>query len=345
MPFNILIRLPNWLGDAIMASFAMEILYQNYPNANFYLVGNKTTLTLYKNKPNTTCIVDSSKNAKSRILYLKKLANSLPMANLAITFQNNLLSALFLFFNKAKIRIGYKNEMRSIFLTKSLKKQKNMHESLRYAMLIESLIPNHKITPKLYLQKPKTQITLPLNLKNKKLFGINAGAAFGDAKRWNEAYFAKIICAMQERDYGILLFGVESENHINENILNLLSNKKNILNLSGKTNLEELMAYFLKLDFLLTNDSGPMHIAAAFSIPTLVLFGPTDSSETSPFCAKKSHIISLRTLDRELDCMPCKKRSCPIKDSKKNHACMNLLTAEIVLTKILEILSNNAIKS
>ena len=345
MPFNILIRLPNWLGDAVMASFAMEILYQNYPNANFYLVGSKVAITLYENKQNTTCIEDLSKTQKSRIFYLKNLAKSLPQANLAITFQNNLLSALFLFFNKAQIRIGFKNEMRSIFLTQSLKKIKNTHEALRYAKLVESVILQHNVLAKLYLQKPTLNISLPRNFNDKKIVGINAGAAFGDAKRWSEEYFANIITEIQNRDYAILLFGVKSENPINENILSLLKNHKNILNLSGKTTLQELMAYFLKLDFLLTNDSGPMHIASAFNIPTLALFGPTDFTETCPFNAPHSHIISLKTLNEGLSCMPCKKRTCPLKDSKKNHACMNLLTPQKVLPKILEILSNNALKS
>lgn len=348
MPFIILVRIPNWLGDAVMASFALEILYQSYPEAHFYLVGAKSSLTLFENNPNTTCLADESKKSKSRILTLWKLAKSVPQANLAFTFQNNFLSALFLWFNNAKIRVGYANELRSPLLTHHPKKPKNTHEALRFEGLVRLLIQNHTITPKTYLQKPKQTPLLPQNFINQKIIGINAGAAFGSAKRWEEEYFAQIIQELLALNFKIILFGVASENPINKKILSYLDNPKdsNILNLSGKTNLQELMAYFLKLDFLLTNDSGPMHIAGAFEIPTLAIFGPTDSTETCAFNAKNTHIISLQSLKQPLSCAPCKKRSCPLpKDSKDFHACMRDLTPKKILPTLFELLSKNGLQS
>lgn len=342
---NILIRLPNWLGDSVMATFALEILYQTYPNAKFYLVGSKVSCALFSHYPNTTTLTDNSKQANSRILALYKLAKSIPPCEIAITFQNNFLSALFLFFNRAKTRIGYAKELRSFLLTHPLKKPKKLHESLRFAKLVESLIPNHSIAPKLYLKPPKISITLPPHYQ--KIAGINAGAAFGGAKRWEEKYFAEVIEDLLKSGFCVILFGVESENPINQKILfhlqqnNKIPPKSNkILNLSGKTSLQELMAYFLKLQILITNDSGPMHIAAAFNIPTIALFGPTDEEETCPFNAKNSHILSLKTLHKALSCQPCKKRSCPLPpDSASHHACMRELKPAFVIAKIHSLIS------
>lgn len=337
---NILVRLPNWLGDAVMATFGLEILYQTYPNAHFYLIGSKVSCELFDHYPNTTTIVDTSKKATFRIQALYKLAKEIPPCEIAITFQNNFLSALFLFFNGAKKRIGYANEMRSFLLTIHPKKYKNLHESLRFAKLIETIIPNHSIIPKLYLKPPTTKITLPPYFQNQKIAGINAGAAFGSAKRWKEEYFAEVIKDLLKQDFCIILFGVESENPINEKILSYLPKNEKILNLSGKTNIQNLMAYFSKLHFLLTNDSGPMHIAAALEIPTFALFGPTNQEETSPFNAKDSHILSLKTFHKSLPCQPCKKRICPLpKNSKDYHACMLNLTPSLVLPKIHSLIS------
>ncbi len=337
---NLLIRLPNWLGDSVMATFALEILYQTYPKAHFYLVGSKVSCALFSHYPNTTTIIDNSKQANSRILALYKLSKAIPPCEIAITFQNNFLSALFLFFNRSKKRIGYANELRSYLLTLHPKKPKKLHESLRFARLVESLIPNHSIAPKLYLKHPKISITLPPHFHNQKIAGINAGASFGNAKRWEEKYFAEVIEDLLNNNFCVILFGIESENPINQKILSHLQKSDKILNLSGKTSIPELMAYFLKLQILITNDSGPMHIAAAFNIPTIALFGPTDEEETCPFNAKNSHILSLKTIHKALPCQPCKKRSCPLPNNSTNHhACMRELKPAFVITKIHSLIS------
>lgn len=94
------------------------------------------------------------------------------------------------------------------------------------------------------------------------------------------------------------------------------------------------------IDFLLTNDSGPMHIASALGIPTLALFGPTNTQETCPFNAQNAHILSLETLGEKLPCMPCMQRTCPLsKDSKDYHACMRNLTPNFVISKIQSLIS------
>lgn len=339
---NILIRIPNWLGDAVMATFAVEILYQTYPEAHFYLVGSEVSCELFSHYPNTTLLIDNSKKQRFRIFHLYTLAKKIPPCDIALTFQNNFLSALFLFFNGAKERIGYNKEMRSFLLTKAPKKQANLHEVLHFSSLIKTLIPNTNLSPKLYLRKPPLDITLPKHWQNQKIAGINAGAAFGSAKRWKEEYFAEVIAFLLDKNFKIILFGVTSENAINEKILSFLPpNPKNILNLSGQTTIQSLMAYIQKLHLLITNDSGPMHIAAAFEIPTLAIFGPTNEQESAPFNAKNAHIISLKTLHQALYCQPCKKRICPLpKVSKGFHACMIDLKPTFIIKKLQSLISN-----
>ncbi|MBX7490654.1 lipopolysaccharide heptosyltransferase II [Helicobacter turcicus] len=348
---NILIRLPNWLGDALMATYGLEILFVNFKNAHFFLVGSQVSIALFAHYPNVTILEDTSKKGKFRILNLYKLAKKIPPCDLALTFQNNFLSALFLAFNGAKLRAGFAKELRSFLLHHHPKKPKNAHEAMRFALLTTSTLELLKnpteiiaIPKKLYLKPQPINITLPSNFKNSKIAGINAGAAFGAAKRWEESYFAKCIEYLLEQNYKILLFGVESESPINATILEHLPTKfqhnNAILNLSGKTNIPSLIAYFLHLDLLLTNDSGPMHIASALGIPTLALFGPTNAQETAPFCAKNAQIISLETLGKKLSCMPCMQRTCPLlKDSKDYHKCMRALTPNLVIKAIQSLIS------
>lgn len=346
---NILIRLPNWLGDAVMATYALEILFKNFENAHFYLVGSKVSIAIFTHYSNVTILEDTSKKDGLRILNLYKLAKKIPPCNLALTFQNNFLSALFLAFNQAKFRAGFATELRSFLLNHHPKKPKHTHEAMRFAMLITSTLEHFKdqiltIPKKLYLKRNLAHIMLPSSFTNSKIAGINAGAAFGSAKRWEEEYFSKCIEYLLKKNYKILLFGVESENSINASILGYLPKKlqqdHSILNLSGKTNIPSLIAYFSHLDFLLTNDSGPMHIAAALEVPTLAIFGPTNTKETSPFYAPKAKIISLETLGQKLPCMPCMQRTCPLpKDSSNYHACMRALTPNLVINTIQSLIS------
>ncbi|WP_299549805.1 lipopolysaccharide heptosyltransferase II [uncultured Helicobacter sp.] len=348
---KILIRLPNWLGDAVMATYALEMLFVNFKDAHFYFVGSKASIALFAHYSNVTTLEDTSKKSGFRILNLYKLAKEIPPCNLALTFQNNFLSALFLLFNGAKFRIGFAAELRSFLLHSRPKKPKNTHEAMRFATLAIQAIQHFKkqittIKTQLYLQPNPTNIALPNTFTNSKIAGINAGAAFGVAKRWGEAYFAKCIEYLLEQNYKILLFGIESEAPINTAILNYLpkdlQSSNSLLNLSGQTTIPQLMAYFSHLDLLLTNDSGPMHIAAALGIPTLALFGPTNSKETAPFYAPKATIISLETLGQKLPCMPCMQRTCPLlKDSKDYHKCMRSLTPELVILAIQSLISLN----
>ena len=82
------------------------------------------------------------------------------------------------------------------------------------------------------------------------------------------------------------------------------------------------------LDILITNDSGPMHIGAAYGVKTIAIFGPTNFHQTSPW-QKSARLVHLN-----LACMPCMKRICPL----KHHACMNDLKPQIVIDKIKQLL-------
>jgi heptosyltransferase-2 len=150
------------------------------------------------------------------------------------------------------------------------------------------------------------------------LIGINPGATFGSAKRWYPERFAAVaddLC----RKWGakVVITGGPSERDIADEIA--ASTKTRCLNLAGQTSVRGLMSLIKRCDFFITNDSGPMHIAAAFGVPLVAIFGPTDHTTTSPF---SDRAVVVR---QDAVCAPCLKRECPT-----DHRCMGLVTAETV---------------
>lgn len=310
---KILVRLPNWLGDAVMATPVLESLKASYPDALFTLVGTPVALSLFEGDERVErLVVDESKKAASRLLWLYRKAKELGNFDMAITLQNSLLSALFLFFTGSGVRIGYAREFRSLFLTHAPKENKKIHQVLRYLELVKPFCT--MLTEKLHISS---------NATPKNLCIINPGAAYGEAKRWDAVKFGEVASELA-KEYDIAIVGAPNEAIIGKEVESVLIKKgvTNYQNYVGKTTMRELIDLIASAKLFITNDSGPMHIAAAFCIPTVAIFGSTDERETAAWGNPQYAVVK-----RDMNCRPCKKRSCPL----KHHDCMRLIGAAEVL--------------
>jgi len=160
----------------------------------------------------------------------------------------------------------------------------------------------------------------------KPLVGINPGSSYGSSKQWYPQEFAKVASELSIQ-YEIIIFGSHNEKDIAADIEKLLVDKgvKNYTNLAGDTTIQELINRISSLDLFITGDSGPMHLAASFQVPTVAIFGPTKDEETSQWMNNKSIIVK-----KDLDCQPCMQRTCPL----KHHNCMNHIKAIDVLNAV-----------
>ena len=157
---------------------------------------------------------------------------------------------------------------------------------------------------------------------------MNPGAAYGSAKRWHKDRFAKtaeILAA--ELDLHIALIGSEAERSVAEQTAAQIRRKTAVLN--GMTSLETLIGVLAESSLMITNDSGPMHIAAALGIPTIAVFGSTDDRVTGPLGPKT------RIVKHPVNCSPCLLRQCPI-----DHRCMTQITAADVCKAAQELVSH-----
>lgn len=315
---KIFIKLPTWLGDAVMASAALRAIFSHFKGAQFVLYGSFVALELFKECENVHLILEQKKKRYRNFL---KLRQEWGEFDYAFFFRGAFSARVQNFLLQAKKKALFdKNQ------------NKNAHQVLKYLHFVENA---------LHLPPQNTELFLPINPfenlkieeknklcekfgldKNKKWLGINAGAKYGSAKCWDKEYFARVALALSA-EYEVLIFGVNSEREICDFIFETLAkNGVKALNLCAKTSINELCLLISALSLFITNDSGSMHLANVYKIKTLALFGPTKWTQTSPWQNEKAKILRLN-----LPCMPCMKRTCPL----KHHKCMRDLKPEMVL--------------
>lgn len=303
---KIFIELPTWLGDSVMSSAAITNLALNYPEAKITFFGKASSCELFSTMPNCELIItDNSKNSKLRLAWLFYLAKSLPSFDIALSFRSHFASKFLLFLLNAKQKAIFKY------------KKNSTHQVEKYLNFLNSSFNLKALNSTLKLH------FLPYSYPRPTL-GLNPGASYGWAKRWRPEYFAQVASKLS-LSYDIVIFGGKGEEEICEKISNILTSQ-NIAhkNLCAKTSIKELCEHIAGLSLFITNDSGPMHIAAAFEIKTFAIFGPTNFTETSPY-SKNAKILHLN-----LACQPCMRRSCPL----KTHECMEKLSPQMLLAEI-----------
>ncbi len=310
---NILIETPTWLGDSVMITPAIENIVEKYPEAKITLFGSYISIETLKLHPNVIeSVVDESKKRGNRFLNLKRIAKNLGSFDIAISFRSSIATKFFFFFIDAKEKYIFKREGKT-----------PIHQVIRYNQFVNRAFKMDSIPKTLKLYHEKVEFFKPT-------FGINPGASYGNAKRWYPREFAKVAIRLADT-YHIVIFGSPDEVDIAEDIERELISAgiENYTNMAGKTTIKELIEHIAGLKLFITNDSGPMHIAAAYQIPTISIFGPTSPDETNQWRNPKSIIIK-----KDLDCMPCMKRTCPL----KHHNCMKQITYSDVMMEIYRII-------
>ncbi|MBM0636719.1 glycosyltransferase family 9 protein [Campylobacter sp. VicNov18] len=318
---KIFIHLPTWLGDAVMASAALYGVYERFKNAHFILYGSLASTALFKEFPNAQIIIEEKKTRYKQALSLRK---TLGKIDLGISFRSALSSKIILHMLKIKQRYFF-NKYRF----------KEEHQVLKYLYFIENSL-HYKINSQALKLPFKLKFQSPLVLKNgKKILGLNPGASFGSAKRWDANYFAEVALNFS-KTHEVLIFGAgKTEQELCDEIFNILKEKNiKVKNLCNKTTIKTLCQNIAFCDIFITNDSGPMHISTVYKVKTVAIFGPTKFTQTSPWQNKNAQLAHLN-----LDCMPCMQKICPL----KHHKCMKDLNPKIVIKKAQNIISNSMI--
>ena len=259
----------------------------------------------------------------------------------AVLFQNAFEAALLVALSNIPTRIGYATDGRGWLLSQSVRlpSQPSLHQTSYYQQLVQevTMLPSKDRAPQLVV--PATdqvacetkfpEVFLPSEAM---LIGINPGSIYGSAKRWLPERFAELgdqLVAQIRKEYPecssarCLLMGGKGEEALGMEIANRMGSQPIVL--SGKTSIRELMSILRRCAVLVSNDTGPMHMAQALGVPVVAIFGSTDPESTRPSGGGQSVI---RT---DVRCAPCLLRACPI-----DHRCMTGISTDQVMTAVMK---------
>jgi len=300
---KLLIELPTWLGDTVMATPAIENLVKHYNNVEITLIGSSVSVGALNNHPNVTKTFILEKSFRGFYKTTKKLEDYAVF----VSFRGSLRAKILKLFVIAKIKYQFDKE-----------KYHKGHQVEKYNNFINDSLGIDSKPGRLIVHSECQK-----KINKKRLLGINPGAAFGSAKQWYPESFAKVALGLST-EYDIIIFGGPQDYDIAKDIESFLIEMGvvNYLNLATKLSVTQLISQIENLDLLVTCDSGPMHLAAALKIPTVAIFGPTKVNETSQWMNEKSMVVK-----KNFECQPCMKKTCPL----KHHNCMKLIDESDIL--------------
>ena len=328
-PEKIIVRCPNWVGDLVMATPALDCLRSNFPDTELVGLMREYVRKVVEDGPWFDTIINVEDKTLRGFWELVKTIR-LQKPDAALVFPNSFQSALSCWMGGVAEIYGYKRDGRSFMLAGGPRRGPELVPMVDYYLgLCRAIglgIPE-EAKPSLYfsnrIEAEAERLLTGYNINpDDMVIGLNPGAKFGASKCWPAEYFARL-AELFEKNWAakLLLFVGPGEEKIAESITGL--SKAKVINTGpDKVDLSLLKPLIKRCRLLVTNDTGPRHYAAAFDVPIAVIAGPIDPGLTA------SNLEKTVILRRDLECSPCHKKICP-----DDHDCMSLITPEDVFNE------------
>lgn len=331
---RIVVRTPNWLGDAILALPALAALRRRFPDAHLSIAAPSGFASVFREetdvRPNEIVGLPSATKGVREALAAGHY-------DLGILLPNSFRSAWLMRQAGIPQRWGYATSMRGWVLTRTPVKipvHGVQHQTEYYRSLVRGFgIPCGDEAPRLQASSSTALCGLDVLQKagvdlTRRVAVLAPGAAYGQAKQWPPARVAQLAARLvRERDMTCVMVGAGHDRDAARAIETWLSANApeasaRVRDLTGRTSLTELIGVLARADVVVSNDSGAMHVAAALHRPMVAIFGPTDERATRPVGAAD-------VMTAPVFCRPCHLRDCPI-----DHRCMKRVSADAVFAAV-----------
>jgi heptosyltransferase II len=332
---KILVRAPNWIGDAVMAIPALEAVRRARAQDEICVLARPAIADLYAGQSFVDRVLAYDYRGRHQgWLGREKLVSELRREEFgaALLVQNAFEAAWIIWRAGVSERIGYARDVRGALLTKAIRVPRPgeipAHESHYYLELLRRAgwaDPPREIPPIRLALSADVRLAAEAALRRAGAragawrCAIAPGASYGAAKCWRAERFAQLADRLvSECGADVIFFGSPGEKEISERIRTKMNSPA--ISFVGETSPREFAALLASCSLFIGNDSGAMHVAAAVGLPVIGIFGSTDPSGTAP-------VTDQFTLVREpVSCSPCFLRKCPV-----DHRCMTRISVDSVL--------------
>jgi len=323
--------LPNWIGDVVMATPAIRALRSHFAGFELVAVCKPYVSGMVDGSPWFDAIVPFDHRGTSEARFvgaLRALRRFRPEA--AALFPNTFRAALLARIAGCRTAVGFARHGRDLLLTKRLYAERDskggfrpspvMDDYNRIARTLGTPEPGHRMelfaTPNGEAAAEHFWKAAGLH-RFANIIGLNPGGAFGTSKHWPTAHFVEVARHFAGRGHGVLVLCGPAERDVSREIA-ATANRSGVATLAdGPLSLDLTKSIVRRLRLLVTTDSGPRHIALAFGVPAVSLYGPTHRGWTI------THSPIDIAVQKTVPCGPCQLKVCPL-----DHRCMTELTPQ-----------------
>ncbi|MCG8513226.1 MAG: lipopolysaccharide heptosyltransferase II [Halanaerobiales bacterium] len=319
-----------YLGDLIFALPFIKGLRSNFPDGTIDLVVNSVFYDIMIDNPYLDNLFSYNKKwgIRESLSFARKLSHH--KYNLGLNIHGNWRTALLLKLINPEYAIGYGGKGRGIFLDQELKQPKAQHMVDIYldflteiGLSIEHTLPTMEVP--VAARIGIAQLLEKWGIKdNERLIALNTGGTW-PTKRWTAQGFAQLADRLNRSGVRVVFTGSCSDLWEIKKIVALMDSAAIIA--AGQTSLKELIALLARCDLVISNDSGPVHVAAAVGTPTITIFGPSDEVKYRPLGEKH------RIIKTGIECRPCGEHQCPL----GHHRCMRDIKVEDIIGAVKEL--------
>jgi len=348
---KILVVYLSGIGDTVMLTTCVEAIAKAYPTAHISFLSSSQNHNIVKDNPYLVGChrLETTKGVATFFRSLTEIVRNIQCTgyDLVLDFEQFLrLSAIMCLISKAKITVGFRtrHQSRHLAYTHTCPFDPSLHTLKNFCRLLDSsgiATEAKHLTPIAVTKEDRdlvTDILTEHGISNKLLLvGIHPGSGgTATSRRWKPDNFGIVADRLITDHHATVVFtGSQKEWTLIEDIRSNMKYRSSSFNLAGKLTLSQLPAAIQRFSAFVSNDTGPLHIAAAMQVPVVALFGPNTPSRYGPI-GRRHQIIY-----KSLDCSPCiiahegKVPYC------RNNRCMREITPEEVCKTIENILTGH----
>lgn len=344
-PREIAIFLPNWVGDAVMATPALRALRRRFTEAEIVFVGRAGPRRVLAGGGFCDAELDAPPTFAGMLDTARRLRTG-GRKDLAVLLPNSFRSALTACLARCRRRVGYARDARALLLTEPISPPRNPDGSPTvppaveyYAALataVDAPVSDRRMelaTTSDWDAQADALLARAGRNPDRPLVVLNPGGAFGPSKLWPAERYARVADALIDAcGAEVLVNAAPTEREIAAAVCGAMR-RRPLVNFALQDNTLDLLKSLLaRADLLITNDTGARHIAAALATPCVTIFGSTDPDRTTIYAPRE------RILRADVPCAPCQQKTCPNPPGPEFHQCMRAIEPERVLAAARDLL-------